>query len=318
MREIGGYFELELQERNSFHAGAIALNSGRNCLEYLIESKQITSIYLPIFTCEVIFEVCKNKDVEIIYYHVNESLEIIDEIPLNAYLLYTNYFGLKGDYVKSLSTMYLNLIVDNAQALFDEPLHNVDTFYSPRKFVGLPDGGFLYTNCIHDFDFPKAISQDRISHHITRIEQGAQKGYNDFVKNDDVLKKQAILQMSNFTKKVFHNIDFDEVKRIRKENFEYLHSELKKTNSFKFSVSNNIVPMVYPFWIKGVRLHEEFIKKKVFIATYWPNVLKDNKSSENETQFANELLPLPIDQRYSIDEMKFIVSIIRKYVRSKN
>ena len=41
-----------------------------------------------------------------------------------------------------------NLIIDNAQAFFAKPLLGIDTFYSPRKFVGVSDGGILATKKI--------------------------------------------------------------------------------------------------------------------------------------------------------------------------
>ena len=43
MREIGGYIELEHYQGNEYHKG-IALNSGRNCLRYLIKAKKIQKL----------------------------------------------------------------------------------------------------------------------------------------------------------------------------------------------------------------------------------------------------------------------------------
>ena len=31
-------------------------------------------------------------------------------------------------------------------SLFEKPLKNIDTIYSPRKFFGVSDGGYLYMN----------------------------------------------------------------------------------------------------------------------------------------------------------------------------
>ena len=41
MKEIGGYLELDTYSLQMLHDGAIALNSGRNCLAYLIKKKNI-------------------------------------------------------------------------------------------------------------------------------------------------------------------------------------------------------------------------------------------------------------------------------------
>ena len=41
MREFGGYIEIEHYKGNEYHTGCLALNSGRNCLRYLIRARQI-------------------------------------------------------------------------------------------------------------------------------------------------------------------------------------------------------------------------------------------------------------------------------------
>lgn len=41
MKEIGGFLEWETYEGKELHNNCIALNSGRNCLRYLIKTKNI-------------------------------------------------------------------------------------------------------------------------------------------------------------------------------------------------------------------------------------------------------------------------------------
>ena len=56
-REIGGYLELERNTGTLLHEGALALNSGRAALAYLIEQKQIRAMALPRFLCDVVLDV---------------------------------------------------------------------------------------------------------------------------------------------------------------------------------------------------------------------------------------------------------------------
>lgn len=44
MKEIGGYIELELFANNSCYKNLIELNTARNALLYLIESKKMSNI----------------------------------------------------------------------------------------------------------------------------------------------------------------------------------------------------------------------------------------------------------------------------------
>lgn len=39
MKEIGGYFELELHKGGHYHPDALHLNTGRNCFEYILRAK---------------------------------------------------------------------------------------------------------------------------------------------------------------------------------------------------------------------------------------------------------------------------------------
>ena len=72
--------------------------------------------------------------------------------------------------------------------------------------------------------------------------------------------------------------------------------------------------MVYPYWgisEKNIRL--ELIKNKVYVARYWPNVLCWSRHSSLEYLFAEKIIPIPIDQRYGVEEMKRIIEIISTY-----
>ena len=41
MKEIGGYLEFERNQGEEFHKNCLALNTGRNCLRYLIRVRKI-------------------------------------------------------------------------------------------------------------------------------------------------------------------------------------------------------------------------------------------------------------------------------------
>ena len=47
MKEIGGYFELELREGQEYHKKAIKLNTGRNALELILMVKQYKKVFIP-------------------------------------------------------------------------------------------------------------------------------------------------------------------------------------------------------------------------------------------------------------------------------
>lgn len=173
--EIGGYFSLELnqREKNSFHSGGIYLNSGRNALEYILRSlPRISKLWIPYFTCDVVLEPLRKLDILYGFYHINEKLELCEDIQLepDEYFLVTNYYGIKDRYIQELSLKYSSrLIVDNAQALFAEPIQGVKSVYSPRKYVGIPDGGIAYIEAGLDINqYDRDVSYERCSHLLNR------------------------------------------------------------------------------------------------------------------------------------------------------
>jgi hypothetical protein len=171
---IGGFFELEDisdSAKSEYYPNLYAFNTARSTLEILLKEKKIKKVYLPSYICNVILEPIIRTNVSYLFYSLNEKLEIAEDIEVTSdeYLLYINYFGIKQNYIQKLVSIYENIIIDNSQAFFDKPLSGVDTFYSPRKFFGIPDGSYLSTDLEIDIEsFEEAISKNRVSHLIKR------------------------------------------------------------------------------------------------------------------------------------------------------
>lgn len=138
---IGGYFSLELSGGEEYHKGGIRLNTGRNCLEYILRARKYRKVYIPYYTCNVVLEPFRKLCVPYEFYHINNNLEFDYDIQLKESegLLYTNYFGLKQRYVEKLAVKYgKQLIIDNTQAFYAAPVKGIDTFNTCRKFLAYP------------------------------------------------------------------------------------------------------------------------------------------------------------------------------------
>lgn len=300
MKLIGGYFELELNKGNEYHLDALHLNTGRNCLEYILRAKCYKKLYIPYYICEVILEPIKKLNIEYEFYHIDSNLDPVFNRALNKdeAFLYVNYFGIKQNTVVKLKEKILhNLIIDNTQAFFDKPIENTDTFYSAPKFFGVSDGAYLYTDKFINKPLKEDVSFNRMKHLLKRIDLGAEAGYKDFKMNSDSLANQPIMQMSRLTKALLCNIDYRKVISIRKKNFLFLHEKLCHLNKFKIDTLSFNVPMAYPFLADVQGLREKLIEAKIFVAIYWKNVLDWPGHSNLESNFAKNLLLLPINQK---------------------
>lgn len=315
IKPIGGYFELELSNIDNFpHKSGIFVNTGRNALELILRNiGNIKVLYIPYFTCDVVLEPISKLNIPYCFYNINNDLELSENIILDKdeYILYTNYFGIKDTYIKELEIKYKDkLIIDNAQALYSEP--TTKCLYSPRKFVGIPDSGIAYINNHFDLNsFEIDESCKRFSHLLIRHENGATAGYSSFKEKSGLLKNQPIKQISILTRKLLSSIDFNIVRAKRIENFNYLHSHLRCTNLLNIDSFNDFAcPMVYPYYTNDNTLKSKLIENKIFVATYWPNVFEWCKQDDIEYKLANNIISIPIDQRYGIEDMSRIVKEI--------
>jgi hypothetical protein len=311
---IGGYFELETNLISEYHANALAINTARNALEYILKAKKVQKIYLPYYTCDVLLEPLKKLQVQFEFYSIDEDLQPMfdfSKVSDNEFFLYTNYFGLKDDYINTLIKKCKNLIIDNAQAFYSKPIEGISTFYSARKFFGVSDGAYLYCNDRLNDVFDTDCSFERMSHLLIRKDISAEFGYSNFINNDKSLENQPIKLMSNLTKSILQSIDYDRIAEIRIANFNFLHKSLGSINKLNLSLMKNNVPMVYPFWSEDLGLRKRLLENKIYTATYWPNVKKWCKIDSLEYSLTEEIVHLPIDQRYGEKEMEFIINLIQ-------
>jgi hypothetical protein len=317
MKEIGGYLELELREGQEFHKKAIKLNTGRNALELILKVKQYKKVFIPYYTCDAILEPFFKLEIDYEFYSIDEHFEPIfdyDNIKENEGFLYTNYFGLKDSLISTLSASCKNLIIDNSQAFFALPKSGIPTFYSCRKFFGVPDGAYLYLEGISELEYPYDYSSKRFEHLLKRTEYGAEVAYSDFQSNEECLKGQPILQMSMLSRKLLGNIDYQFVMNRRRNNFISLQEAFTKTNQIKMSLDGDFTPLVFPFLINNPDLRQHLLHEKIFIPVFWPNVLKWVRKESFEYKCVTGMIFLPIDQRMVSKDISLIVEKINKYI----
>lgn len=311
MREIGGYFELDKYSMPMLHEGAIALNCGRNTLAYLIEAKGIEKIKVPKFLCDTVREVCEKEKISISFYSITRDF-LPEELTLEAdeWLYLVNFYGqLDNDTIRGYVEKYERVIVDHAQAYFQMPLENVDTLYTCRKFFGVADGGILYTDTKLEREIPRDESFDRMKFVLGRFERSASEFYAEAASNNDFFADEPIKLMSKLTENLLHGIDYEAVKQKRTRNFEILHEAFGKINPLKLTVLQGA--FMYPLYLeKGGEIRRKLQAKKIFIPTLWPDVFEHCDESELEYDYAKNILPIPVDQRYDEEDMKYIIKAV--------
>lgn len=310
MKEIGGYFGLEQLNKNNgeYYKNLIALNTARNSLVYLAKAKGIKKVYLPYYLCESVAGACKREGIAYDFYHTDECFRPVFEKKLGEgeYLYVVNTYGqISNACAKELSEKYGRIILDNTHGFFQNPIDGIDTIYCCRKYFGVPDGAYLATDCRLNEAIPTDNSEDRTGHIYGRIKDGASAHYAEFKANDEKFISLPLMNMSELTHEMLSVIDYERAKQIREENFAFLHDALGEKNKLRLRMPEG--PYAYPLYCEnGMELKRKLAERKIYVATLWPNVLQMDDCIEK--LYAENILPLPCDQRYNTDDMKVIIS----------
>ncbi len=119
--------------------------------------------------------------------------------------------------------------------------------------------------------------------------------------------------MSLISERLLSLVNFDQVRHIRNENFNYFKTQFQEFNQLR--IDDNIENgFCYPLLLKKpidkFKLHEN----NIFIPSLWMEATKRNNSKEYEIEckLSTEMLPLPIDHRYNLKDLERVSILIKK------
>lgn len=311
MKEIGGYFELENNLGNEYFPNALAVNCGRNAAVLLCELRGYEKVYMPDFMCSSVKNALLNVGINVGYYSVGNDLkpDFGKVMSDNEVIYIVNYYGQLRDDIIEFKNKWHNIILDNAQDFFFKT-DLVDCVYTCRKYFGVSDGG--YATIMPPFD-PNAydalstdVSFDRMKFVLGRYETNASDFYNESANNNHIFVIEPVRKMSKLTHNLLRAIDYERVKEIRKRNFEYLHCKLAAWNELT-NIKCVDGAFMYPFRVKeGASLRSQLQQIKIYVPKLWPDVEHIGIADK----LADGIVPLPCDQRYTVDDMEYIADQI--------
>ena len=316
---IGGYLELELPPGNGErYPGAQRFQSARAALLALLAAHPPQRIWMPWYNCETMLEPPAMAGIPVHRYQIDEHFEIAEDIVLgeNDWLLYVNYFGVCDAQVERVLSQFppTQVVIDNSQAFFYPPTACLATLYSPRKFFGIPDGGYLIT----DLPIPEPEEQDgssieRLQPLLIRIDKGPEAGYEGIRMARATLRGQRPKRMSTLTQRLLAHIDYAAAFERRKQNFARYHRLLGNANTLTSLDARARAPLCYPFWNHRTDLHAALSEQRIFVAKYWPNT-RGRSGTPNDLEFrlSTECLALPCDQRYGESEIDLVIAALRE------
>lgn len=313
---IGGYFELELPRAQPFiYQGALKYQSARAAFLALLRVSKPKRVWMPYYICDAMLAPVRASGAETCFYSLDKHLGIADDITLNSadIFLYVNYFGICLEQVDKVLKQFdpSQVVLDFSQAFFAEPQKCLATIYSPRKFFGVPDGGLLFTQLA--IDLPEAVDVDsgkRMHHLVARLGGSAELGYADYQSAEASLNESEPKTMSQLTERIFGAIDFEAARTQRNMNFRTLHENLGGKNVLKAGLEDADGAMCYPYFVDSHSLRTTLLAERIFVPTYWPDILTKLDIPAFEVELVKKIHSLPCDQRYAISDMNNICELL--------
>lgn len=323
IEEIGGYFGLDLPDYGDPFTDTIRFQSGRAAIRATFECNEINHVLLPAYICDSIFQSAVDAGVTVEAYELDDLLypkSLPRTIPDRHAVLYVNYFGLCQKNVFRLieDISPERLIIDNSHALFAPRADALAAIYSPRKFVGLPDGGLLKASPKLRITAPAREDRgsfNRMTHLLLRMAHSAGEGYAFFDEARKSLSNTAPLAMSRLTQRLMKSIRWDQVIESRRRNYKTMAQMLDAVNETHWTLGDNDVPLCYPLTLRGcniIKTRKDLAKHNVFTATYWPDALPRIRDNSIEASLVHQTLFLPIDQRMEKHQVKEVARLALK------
>ncbi|WP_146613019.1 hypothetical protein [Halomonas sp. SL1] len=317
-KSIGGYQDLELPFfQANLDQASVKTNSARSAIKLTLDSVSAKKLWLPAYVCDAVVEAANDLCIDLEYYQISSTFDVDGDLRLGKqeFILAIDYFGLTGDSVDRCLKKFGqgNTIVDCSQAYFSNHAGALATVWSPRKFFGLPDGGLLYSDDprIRQPEHNDVTSADRMGHLISRLTNSPEIAYQQYQKAEQEIAALPVSGLSSLTERLLHSVDSEAARAARNRNARYLHERLSEHNQLHLHVGDEKAPLCYPLLPKTkTASRSDLITKRVYLPTYWPEVLTRVEESSFEWNLVTNGLFLPCDQRYTEEDMDRVISLL--------
>ncbi|MDK0977610.1 DegT/DnrJ/EryC1/StrS family aminotransferase [Clostridium perfringens] len=324
----------------------VFLSSGRDALKKLIkEIGKNKTILLPGFTCSSVIIPFINNGYKVHFYDLKNNLEVDVELFLRKIkevspdiILIHSYFGF--DTVKNIRSLLKdirknNIIVveDITQRIYSK-FDFVQSDYivsSLRKWFAIPDGGVLIKR-LNDL---KLKEDKKINNKLCDLSLKMYDIKKQYIKNGNLILKEKYYQIFKETKfefeiwheiysmssksiEIYNSVNLDTIKYKRYKNYKYLLENLSDLEGIEIifkSIEENIVPLYFPIFVKnGIRdvIQKKMAEKNIYCPIIWPiSKFVFSKINYTTINIYNEILCIPCDQRYNLDEIKFVADNLK-------
>lgn len=309
--------------------------NARSALSALCKYINPPRVWIPTYICKAVLEALSTAQVRV--YPVGQCLApnsdwLNDALMPGDVVLGVNYFG------KSPDREFLSLVKHRKDITFIEDCaHTIDTgqahwgtwrLYSPRKLLGVCDGGILAPSLPSDappFKTVPSFDLNVFTSSLMRLEDSDEELWpewheaNERYVMDMQITNRRMTQLSIAILKV---ADPQRMIARRKTNFAVLAerlSELAFLEGSEFEAGlPNFTPFGFPIRLPNSTrniLRSTLFERGIYAGRHWEPLPDLVQEFEEEAVLSRELLTLPCDQRYDEDDMDTIANVLLTILR---
>lgn len=293
--------------------------NARSALYAVLLKHEVKRIWLPSYLCEVLLHPLGKAGVEVLWYGIDTGFApdysaVMQNAAAGDALLLINYFGRVTPFPQDeLSATGLLIIEDCSQSLYTKSHGKSDyRIYSPRKFLGVPDGGILvsarHALPEHALESPDASWQQLAREAVTGrrlFDQGQESGWFQAFQLAEAGTPTGLFSPASETREILegHCLDHERLMSKRRENYRILHARLAGYSPLR-DLEDGEVPLGYPVVTsRRDQVRQALIDMKIYPPIHWS--LKEfvpARFTESHA-LADRIMTLPCDQRYTSGDM---------------
>lgn len=315
------------------------LLSGRTAIHFvlidILKNKKINSVYFPSYCCQSMLQPFIDLGINIKFYDVYYDNGLKFNINQNQQcdiFFAMNYFGFsKGrmdKYINQFKQRGITVIEDITHSLLSKDQYNVNSDYmiaSLRKWFPILSGGIAFKNNGSFY----VLKKEETLNEMIQIRKLAMINKKNYIKEDEPIEKQdflnkysvankmlnknyKLLNIDKYSIQILNSLNIKSIINKRRKNSEILFERLSKKKEIKllFNEMNKFdCPVFFPIVFNSKKkrdfTHKYLINNNIYCPIHWPipNYLERYK----KTNIYDIVLSLIIDQRYSEEDMNYII-----------
>ncbi|MBR2402442.1 MAG: hypothetical protein IKB01_06725, partial [Lachnospiraceae bacterium] len=76
------------------------------------------------------------------------------------------------------------------------------------------------------------------------------------------------------------------------------------------------IPYIYPLNV-GKNIKKELVEEKIYVPTLWGHIAENGDKNSWEYELAENTIFLPLDQRYGMDDITYIINCVKEKLARK-